>query len=199
PALLYRWSLKSTCWLYFPLVYLFTYPKKRQMDENEWGACLVTELHGGRSEWLRRGVALFVVAATAYLTVSPEKIIVIKESGTLLHAPSLLYLWAFDFFNLAPWQWLSLASALVTATVFILSDKTTIIWNHRKKQDEQAPPPKAQTQWLYHLTRLRSGCTILFAIMAFGYAVLALQRIDPETLPSWLAFLTYLYGPYIQL
>ena len=82
PGLLYRWSLKSTCWLYLPLIYLggglgrsldsarepsLGFAREPSSDAKEKGL-LVAGLHKSRWESSRRWLMLLVVGSAVVTT-----------------------------------------------------------------------------------------------------------------------------------
>ncbi|MEO5362694.1 MAG: hypothetical protein H7838_03605 [Magnetococcus sp. DMHC-8] len=72
PAILYRWGLKSTLWLYWPLLYLETLPSRHDPQAMEqWRLAL----HQSRREqWRRRGTVVLagVVLYLLFQPVTPD-------------------------------------------------------------------------------------------------------------------------------
>ena len=115
----------------------------------------------------------------------------------LLEHISLPHLWAFDLFDLAPWQWLNLLGAAITFTLYFYSDRVHRIWRLAEGRDPNTAPEDVQIARLLRMVRLRDLCAIFYILLAFGYAFLALEGIDKEPLADWLAPLHFLYGPYL--
>jgi hypothetical protein len=188
PALLYRWSLKSTCWLYLPLVYMIS-------DIKSQPEFLVSALHRSRGESARIWLAFAVILSTVVITFSISQLIFLKETYTNIPVP--VYLWAFNLGDLAPWQWFSLVGATITWIIFFYVDRVVITWNLLKRQDEKAKPTPVQVQRLIMLTKLRSICSLTTILMALGYAGLVFMEVHTQQVPSWLSFLDLVYGPYL--
>jgi hypothetical protein len=199
-ALFYRWSLKSTCWLYLPLVYL-AWPRKASAEDDKLWLRL---LYQGRMETVRRVTALLVGVSIALYTFPLLHLAGIHVD--MPQAPALAYLLAFDLkklAELAPWQWCSLLTAAITAAVWLISERLqyrlelTNCW-----QDRAA-------RWLLHLVRTRTVVTAVSMLLAFGFVVLGFPKFYPDsfpgwmnvdlaTLPHWLGFIRWIYGPYLS-
>lgn len=213
PGFLYRWSLKSTCWLYLPLIYLGN-GLRRPRGAREEGE-LVAGLYKSRVEGLRRALAVGVAASLVVTTALNHPTLQgsIRESlgqfplvlqsylwvlGVLAErASGLSHLWAFDLFDLAPWQWLNLLGAMITGILFFYSDRANRIWGLARERDPEAAPEAAHVTGLLAMARLRNLCAVFYVFLAFGYGVLALEGSGSESLTGWLGFLGTLYGGYL--
>nr|VFJ61681.1 MAG: hypothetical protein BECKFW1821C_GA0114237_1001104 [Candidatus Kentron sp. FW] len=215
PSFLYRWSLKSTCWLYLPLIYLGG-GLSGPFDAKEKGL-LVAGLHKSRWESSRRWLMILVVGSAvvttainhpAFGTVMREFLASVPKFLGFLppifallteHAADLAYLWAFDFNgpNLAPWQWLNILGAVITGLIFFYSDRVDRVWRLAKEQDSAAAPESAQVWVLLGMARVRNLCAVLYVLLAFGYVILALGGVDAAGFAGWLAPVDALYGPYL--
>nr|VFK61805.1 MAG: hypothetical protein BECKTUN1418F_GA0071002_12722 [Candidatus Kentron sp. TUN]VFK70905.1 MAG: hypothetical protein BECKTUN1418E_GA0071001_12752 [Candidatus Kentron sp. TUN] len=199
PGLLYRWSLKSTCWLYLPLIYLGG-GLRRPRTPKEKGE-LVAGLYKSRWEMLRRLLAIGVVGSAVITTLdSPETPKCLQSfAWSLEHLEHFFppYLWAFNLFHLAPWQWLNLLGAAITGVLWIYSDRVNRIWTLAKEKDPDNPPEAGYVAQLQWMTRLRNLCIILYFPLALGYGVLALKGVDGTEFTGWLAWLGALFGLYL--
>nr|VFJ90174.1 MAG: hypothetical protein BECKLFY1418A_GA0070994_101034 [Candidatus Kentron sp. LFY] len=213
PGFLYRWSLKSTCWLYLPLIYLGNglWRPRGAREEGE----LVTSLHKSRVEGLRRALAVGVAASLVVTTALNHPALQgsIRESlgqfplvlqsylwvlGVLAErASGLSHLWAFDLFDLAPWQWLNLLGTAITGILFFYSDRANRIWGLARERDPEAAPEATHVTGLLAMARLRNLCAVFYVFLVFGYGVLALGGSGSESLTGWLGFLGTLYGGYL--
>ncbi|MBF0420975.1 MAG: hypothetical protein HQL78_12510 [Magnetococcales bacterium] len=195
PALLYRLSLKSTCWFYLPLMYLATGRVWTHESVGDGPGTLVVTVRDWNWEKTRRWLAGIVIATTLIITYSTQRW---GEVHALFpNAPVPLYLWAFDLLNLAPWQLFSLISAILTFIIFYFSDKVYLHWGVLKEYHPQSDPDPRHVHHLKRLLRWRTLSTIIFLFLAFGYVVLTLLKTDPHNLPNWLFFLDVVYGPYL--
>ena len=103
PAILYRWSLKSTIWLYWPLLYLESLPTGRDWSEADaWRLAL----RWGYWERLRRWLSWLMVGSALL---------------ALLNPPSFLTMaWNHPFFageRVIAWQGSALAIILLTLLI----------------------------------------------------------------------------------
>nr|VFK25521.1 MAG: hypothetical protein BECKMB1821G_GA0114241_10149 [Candidatus Kentron sp. MB]VFK31686.1 MAG: hypothetical protein BECKMB1821I_GA0114274_102611 [Candidatus Kentron sp. MB]VFK75611.1 MAG: hypothetical protein BECKMB1821H_GA0114242_102710 [Candidatus Kentron sp. MB] len=214
PGLLYRWSLKSTCWLYLPLIYLGGGLRLQPHTPEEKG-WLVVGLYESRVESLRRWLALAVLVSALLTTALNHPAFQSTIENSLSQFPRVLqfylwiierlteqasalaYLWAFNLVDLAPWQWLNLLGAALTGGLWIYSDRVHRIWTLAKEKDPDAAPRDIHITWLLQMTRARNLCAIVYVFLAFGYCILALGGLEDVTLTGWLAPLDVLYGPYL--
>lgn len=120
PSLLYRYSVKSTCWLYLPLIYVAHLPK-RMRDIN------------GKLVWIRSSPAklievirLFIaavtlaVAAAALVDATALRVILSAAGETPVSIFSLLVV--LDFSEIRPWQYFTLPSAGLTVVLYFWLD-----------------------------------------------------------------------------
>lgn len=195
PALLYRWSLKSTCWLYWPLVYLSTKPRWNTTGKTDAEIFLKT-LHTSRMETLRRWTASAVLVSALVSSVSGHWNMLGQPFAHML----ILVHWVrFDLTAMAPWQWCALLGAIITVTLFFFSDRVKIAWETIQKTDPQTLPVPHLMKILHGLVKVRNISTWIFLSLAVGYVYLAVTNIDPNQLPGWLFFLKVLYGDYLPL
>ncbi|MBF0584327.1 MAG: hypothetical protein HQL80_08845, partial [Magnetococcales bacterium] len=121
PAILYRWSLKSTLWLYWPLLYLQPLPRSQDRSEQEqWRITL----QGGHWEHSRRWLSLLLAILASWAHYYPQFF-----STTEWH---ILYP---DLDVVAAWQGFALALVLLTLAihgagraVFPLNGLIGLVW-----------------------------------------------------------------------
>jgi hypothetical protein len=172
PALLYRWSLKSTCWLYLPLIFLH---HQSQRVFTGGGQAFVRELHHGRMENFRRFLSLGVIVS---LVVSHFSLLMLHEISQKFPGGSVLvYLLAFDWRSLSIWQFLTLPSLVITIFIYFSSDKERIEWEIYPA----AIPKPERVSWLKHLASTRNFFTFLSLAFAMGYVLLALWLLASKT------------------
>jgi hypothetical protein len=199
-ATLYRWSLKSTCWLYLPIVYLAQphhgTPKDDRLSLGEW--------YNGRWEWFCRFLAIFATVSLVASAVAPERFAQLYDLSP--QAPILIYVLAFDLHNFPMWKWSGILSACITAFIYFYSDTPHRRYREFNELDERSC---ARIRLAYKTRYIAGAATI---ILSLGYAVLALPKINPAsipdwlgilrdldltTLPHWLGFIRWIYGPYL--
>jgi hypothetical protein len=199
PAMLYRWSLKSTAWLYLPLLYIY----RGRNGPRDGGKMLLSDLCDDAYEvYFRRIMAGIIIITTLSGLISLPRLLGMHEAFP--HAPILLYLWVFDFSQLSRipyWQLIAMPSAFITWGLFFFAHRTRRRWGVWQKSDPSAIPDSRHISWLHWAVVMRSLCTIVSLLLAFGYVALALGLpqlgADINHLPGGLAFLKTIYGPYL--
>jgi len=185
PALFYRWSLKSTCWFYLPLIFLAWPRRGGEARDRE----VIDLLRARRLEVLRRYLAIFVLAGTVVCSGVAwrfgESVLRVPD------APFLYHLFALNLPTMAPWQWLGVFGAVVTMIIYFDSDTADA------RAKAQGAPDPAQVGRLILLARLRTVASTLCLLLALGYVLLAFYGRDFGRLPECLSFLNGLYGPYL--
>ncbi|MBF0384016.1 MAG: hypothetical protein HQL69_23615 [Magnetococcales bacterium] len=193
PAIFYRWSLKSTCWLYLPLLYIVS--GVRGKNEEEKSDYLLDTLKNSRKEIARIFLSLLIITSTIVSTISIEYLLALKQSYSNIPIP--VYILAFNIFDLAPWQWLSFVGAVFTWIIFFAVDRVISARDIRKKHNPDLKSEPFYVHGLFFLSRVRTVFSVFAVIMAFVYAVLVLNDVYTFILPEWLSFLDRLYGPYL--
>ncbi|MBF0347716.1 MAG: hypothetical protein HQL81_08600 [Magnetococcales bacterium] len=170
PAILYRWSLKSTCWLYLPIINFTQRPEWVDGSQREGPGTLLCLLHHGAVEKLRRFIAVLVLLSTAFFTLDLSQYFALKDHFPA--SPILVQMWGFNLTQLHPWQWLGLVAALATLFIFIQSDKAMLRWKRIKKLNgEKADPSPTDLKWLWRLTQLRNISSFFWILLSVGYVL----------------------------
>ncbi|MEO5333264.1 MAG: hypothetical protein H7839_14710 [Magnetococcus sp. YQC-5] len=195
PAMLYRWSLKSTCWLYFPLIYIISTPKWFTTDDQFEPALLVKLLNSSREENIKRFMVVPAIIISAYSTHLINQLACIKADFLITN--KFIYLWNFNWNALTPWLGCSLINALITYKIYTFSDKANKAWTLLKETNPLATPLKQHVNILLWMSQSRSLFSALGLFSALIYAILALNEIDLLFLPDWLSFLNLIYGKYL--
>lgn len=120
PANLYRLSIKSTFWLYLPLVYIVS---KRDIAFST--AHLLDRLANSPWERLRRWLALITLVGFT-LTVLAHNLTRLPEILSAKLVSPIEYLFLVDFPWKKPWQTFNLLSALITMYLWIQEGETRI-------------------------------------------------------------------------
>jgi hypothetical protein len=165
PAYVYRLSIKSTCWFYFPLVYI---AGASQLSTKP--ALLADILWYDLREWGRRLLAVLTVAGVAVQSLSSDGL-------TKDHLPTVLispleYVFLIDILAVKPWQWFTLTSALVTLVIFGCIGRFRIIVDHAKDDEVLRQTASNYSWWLVRAMRVRNVSTALFFLIALIHALL---------------------------
>jgi hypothetical protein len=190
PAYIYRLSIKSTCWLYLPLVYIAS---KRDFVS---GPLHLLARLGTPKEWLRRGLALITIFGFAFTTFIHNP----KPELAALLGPKFVspieYFILIDFFALKPWQACSLLSATITAYLYFAAGDIRV--NHAYAADPKARDKVAHSVGrLRILMRLRNVFSIALIVVVGIHVLLAFSPIIPWIPRYILQGLIRFYGPFM--
>ncbi|MEM7428934.1 MAG: hypothetical protein AAF441_22845 [Pseudomonadota bacterium] len=120
PSLLYRYALKSTFWLYAPLIYVFSIPAAWKEPGNllDWAEALPSMF----IEWLRLGMALVTLGLAGYALYDAAGLG--QVLGAMGEAPLTVFHLALvlDWSRLQPWHFFTLPSAALTVILFFWLD-----------------------------------------------------------------------------
>jgi hypothetical protein len=146
--LLYRLSLKSTCWFWWPLVFSQTSGRKRDIAKD--GAVPEFKVHS--KTWL--AYFLFVLSLTLWAAgvgVPQDWLAILPVSGggiDLLGAPGdMIYL--------------MLPCAGVQLVLFLLCDH----YLPRAESDDLGSGPRTAFRWLFNLRQFSLGCGFVVALV----------------------------------
>ena len=190
PSLLYRYSLKSTCWFYAPLIYVAHLPAKlRDGDER----LLWIRMQLSRPViWLRLALAILTLTLAVFAAIDPDKL------GSLLQAmgagdlPGNPFALAFvlDWSSFQPWHYFTLPSAILTLILFGQHSDLRARLTHGGAVD----PFGVKVRALFAAERLRSLCVAGWLVLAFYYTAGWLYQCAGLT--GWLArVFAMAYGP----
>ncbi|WP_193771201.1 hypothetical protein [Candidatus Magnetaquicoccus inordinatus] len=191
PAFCYRWSLKSSCWFYLPLLYLVP-PSKEEISGHK-GEDLLCGLYNGRSEWRNRLLAIYFVVGMFLLYWQTPLIADIRAQIT--KAPVLFYALFIDLNRLPVWQWPLLPSIALTYFIYFASDKYYQSWQNRLRLNPATAPDPTDVQRLLWLHNIRTFCTFAYFLL-FGFYAFAVLWSQEHCLPDFpRQILNWLYGP----
>jgi hypothetical protein len=192
PALLYRASLKSTFWLYLPIIYIArtetrSYPVEYRLDVMD-----------SRWEYFRRVLALSSLTAFAALTLFDFYFgVPIEIQQKIVSVAELMYMQLFyvmaNIFVLrwASWQLLSVFAALITLFIFFKIGDARSAFRHSVLPGEKL---KKQLHLLEVSLRARNVCST-FSILILLFHIVIITSPIVKYLPSELThFIARLYG-----
>jgi hypothetical protein len=190
PGYVYRLSIKSTCYYYWPIIYLARPTILAGRPE-----LLADLLWRDHMEWVRRFVS--VVAISLLLLSNMPAIVDIRATLPPILVSPLEYFFVIDLGRIAIWQWFVLLSAAITLIIFGYVGRFIIFVKHAQADTELSRSVRLYGLWFEYLMRWRTIFIWLFVIMAIGHAILWLS---PWGLRSWLPeyildLLRSLYGP----
>jgi hypothetical protein len=190
PTYAYRLSIKSTCWLYLPLVYI--------ASEQNFGttpAHVLDRLWRTPWEWWRRVLAVcslvgFIITSLAY------KLSLLSEPFKSKFVSQLEFLFLIEFHSLKPWQLLNLLSAIITIYLFFAAGDVRVDERHALDANSKSAITW-KVEWLKLLMRLRNvGSSVLIIIL--GVHVLLLFSPAMNYLPTYIiSILSNIYGEYM--
>ncbi|WP_315826105.1 hypothetical protein [Bradyrhizobium sp. SZCCHNG3015] len=178
PGWMYRITLKSTVWLWWPLAFLSSPPKLA--SKPAWFHAKIAETRWARLTRLACyfSIILFIISSFCRTTMK----------GTLPENPFLNvvgYSFSVDW-STTPWQLLGVAGSLLSLTSYYLVD-----WNYRKycvANDTQDPSlareALLQFVWIERLTRVRSLLFLAYCALVGFHALLVFNSHSCWFIPS---------------
>ena len=163
PALAYRYSIKSTCWLYLPLIYLVTLPGKLHKPETraKWLQAFSTKAYN----WAYLLLALLTLLIAFAAFINPTALAALLGQNIPVSAFSIWFV--LDFADIRPWQYFTLPNAVLVVLLFFWIDGTG--------KDLRANMPVDVMGWkvatILKLTRLRGLLVIIWLTIAAASAI----------------------------
>lgn len=187
PGYSYRFYIKSTCWLYYGLVYL-TRPFKLSANPDY----LVELLRGDPREWTRR-----IWAIATLIGVIVVNIWTAQRVKDLL-PPSVIspleYLVLIDLGKIRPWQWFSMFSAAITIYLFLFRYEVATMLRHQQTDARLRRLAQRRAWWFELAMRARELSTQLYLVMAILHLMLAISPLQTYLHPYALRLLSEFYG-----
>jgi hypothetical protein len=190
PGYVYRLSIKSTCYYYWPIIYL----ARPTMLAGRPGL-LADLLWRDHMEWARRFVS--VVAISLLFISNMPAIVDIRAMVPPILVSPLEYFFVANFGRIMIWQWFVIISAIITLIIFVYIGKFRIFVEHAQEDAELSRSVRLYGLWFEYLMRWRTIFIWLFVIMAIGHAILWLSPWGLRArLPEYIFDLLHsLYGP----
>lgn len=176
PAYIYRITIKSTCWFYFPLIYIM---RERRYKSNP--ALLADLLWISPFEWWRRILAALVLSAFLLGRGLDKTASVPAEIVTPLE-----YVFLLDFQNVRPWHWFNISSAVLTLSIFVCVSTLRIFTKHSDKDTSVQSFIGWRSYFIEYAMRLRNISTSIFMLLAFCHVLL---WHVPDHLPEYITTL----------
>jgi hypothetical protein len=170
PAYVYRIIIKSTFWLYMPLVY-FSLPVKKADD-------LSVFLWNDPKEWWRRFLMVVTFAFYFAFNFVQLRLSLPEPARSLLRT-----IFVIDPNALKSWQIFSLLSALITFIIIICADRLRMSVKYARFDTTQAHSNEIFATFIVTLMRVRNLSTAGLLIVAVAYAVLwqpSLSNLLPQ-------------------
>jgi hypothetical protein len=165
PAWLYRITLKSTVWFWWPLTFLGS-PLQRAQDPNLFRRLELNSLRG------QAGIVLSLAAIIWFITDN------FVMTGTVFHPNPFVSLVGYLFlvnWNGPVWQYVTLSVPILTIVIVLSLNEAGIIHNYgiTEHKPELIARASRRFSWIERLTRLRLLLTICFWLLAGGQMLLA--------------------------
>lgn len=168
PAFVYRLSIKSTFWFYWPVAYIRYGLVKHEVDRH----VMLKQLVWHPAEWLRLGLGVLTVLSIVYFATSGFAFNQVQDtSPTMMFA----YIFAVDIGAIKPWQWLQLCT--VGLTLFLWGRAITLLMTQKTFKEHGEVYGWRGFKLFNMLFRLRNLTTVLYLLMAVAFLALYL----PET------------------
>jgi len=190
PSLLYRYSLKSTCWLYLPLIYVAHLPGR--LRDGGGRLIWVRALPAKFIEWIRFGLAGLTLGIALFALIDAAALHALLTAAGAGETPVTIFslLVVLDFGDMRPWHYFTLPSAALTILL--------VLWLDSIRKDEKAGATIDALGWKIHLAiradRVRSALVYIWLGLALYYfAEYAYSRCE---LPKWtVPWLEWRFGP----
>jgi hypothetical protein len=195
PAYLYRLSIKSTFWVYWPLAYIANAAVKTRP------AVLFDRLSATPFAWLS-----VLLSATTFIGFIIANFFAhfSKLWPSLQIAPQIAaieFLLQLDFKSQKPWLWFSLTSATIAFCLFLWAGQMRPELKHGDIDHATRTKIHDHALWMNRLARLGRVCTILLSLSLLVYFLLwrsplqcVLREYGP---PHILALFRSYYGNYM--
>jgi hypothetical protein len=191
PAYCYRLSIKSTCWLYLPLVYIASERDFALSPEH-----LLARLQKTPKEWLRRLLALATLSGFIFttflgsLTAKPLDLL-----GAKLVSP-VEFLFLIDINTVKPWQFFNLVGAIITVYLYFAAGDVRVDYVYSRDQHSHASLTQ-KVQWLKMLMRTRNVSSAILILILGVHALLLLSPVIRYLPAPILSALRSFYGDYM--
>lgn len=191
PSIIYRYYLKSTAWIYFPLVWVTRVPKHARGNDGK----LIWYKAQRRSLIAKMGFVLALITVIFFVwryvdLVTVTNSLNLVSSSLAMPAHPLLMLAGFEFTKISWLYWLPPAAAACGVWVYLW---TNVIHTHNDHYPQDAPKQwKIRTiLWLNHLTSL-----LAYSWIAIGVFELAWVNYESCQFPPFIVYATdFLFGP----
>jgi hypothetical protein len=190
PAYVYRLSIKSTCWLYLPLVYV-----AGTHDFGSTPAHFIDRLERSRREGWRRALATLTLAGFIITTAAHNFTIIPEIIGKKFVSP-IEYFFLINMHTIRPWQALSLLSAAITFYLFFSIRDIQVDKDHVSHPQAFNRLNKRihRLKFLMSIRNVFSGMLILILVVHFSIFFKAVRAWIPNYILQGLA---EFYGSYM--
>ncbi|MBF0628238.1 MAG: hypothetical protein HQL91_08445 [Magnetococcales bacterium] len=196
PAMIYRWSLKSTFWFYWPLVFLYKKPNTALTSGLQSPQQIVNDLAVGIKEKFRRFLGLCILISFFIGSFNFFELHALHSQHAIV---TLLKLYiVFDWHSLASWHWLNLFNIIITIKIWFMADQMNRFMDRNPILPlDMLLEKKFNTLFMFAL--IRNLYTILGLIFGFGFVLLYWNNITPNQIASWpgLSFLNVFYPSHL--
>lgn len=188
PTWIFRFTLKSTFLIYWPLLFIASSPRSRK---SKTGALIWDDTFGKTAlAWIAVLVAVATLIAIGSTIYDPSFVASFVGWADPRGLPSHILLQAFGFrvWELDVWEWLALTASIITVAIFIWANAINLRHAHNGYV-----PGWAVLKAFYALNRIKTVCVIATVLAAF-FAVTWFVH-DTCTLPDWISqVLAYVFG-----
>ncbi|WDE09108.1 hypothetical protein SG34_030530 [Thalassomonas viridans] len=185
PILLYRWSIKSTFWFYWPLLYIQSGQLNKDIEKHYF----VNYLKKHPLEQLRLLLALITLVLMFYTSVSKGDFIDIRSTNPGILFP---YLLSIDLLAIKPWQWFQLTTALLTIFLWLKVWTVSIELDSAEKYGQKYR--WNQVKFIRVVYRLRNITTVSYLIIGAVFTLLFWPEIYHYLPDSWETVLAEFFG-----
>lgn len=179
PAWLYRITLKSTAWFWWPLAYLGA-DSRRAKNPDEFRRITIGSL------WAKASIGIAITTIIGFVWIN------LVHSGAIFKDNPLLLMVGYAFlvdWSMPPWQILTVVLALLSVALVFLVDDAGGQYRLATTQGDKALRARAEQKlrWIERLARGRFMLLLLFLIIAGGQALLYFNSVKCGfSTPIWM-------------
>ncbi len=190
PAYAYRLSIKSTCWLYLPLVYI-----AGTHDFGSTPAHFIDRLERSRREGWRRALAIMTLAGFISTTAAHNSALIPEIIGKRFVSP-IEYFFLIDIHTIKPWQILALLSAAITFYLFFSIRDVQVDKDHASQPQglDHIDRKISHLKFIMSIRNVFSGMLIMILVIHFSLLFDPVRTWIPNYILQGLA--TF-YGSYM--
>jgi hypothetical protein len=182
PGWLYRVSLKSTAWFWWPLTFLMG-DLSRAKDPQEFHRTTIGSL------WAKASIALSIITILTFLWSNLVETGVVFKDNPLLIAVG--YFLVVDW-SLRPWQLFPIALAVLSVAIVFLVDDAAGQYHLAKTEGKDELVARSETKFraIERITRLRLILFIVFTLLVGAHTLLYFNSTQcwlnvPSNIEGW--------------
>jgi len=182
PAIIYRWSIKSTCWFYLPLAYVV---RTRNLARNP--ARIVKRLLNDTEESVRRYLAFGTILVTLVWNTAFW-----NETLPQVIAP-IEYVLLIDLATIRPWHYCNIFIAVTTIGLLVAAERLRNDLESRGFDITLHKSVHFRALFAEWAMRARNCATVALLLLAAGHVLMLRDALPRHSWPQTIAWLKQFY------